>query len=212
MKEENNNRQTATLLAVLFAFMMGLTVGNIDSEALTVMKNNLFYKEGSSLVSRTTQYSEENPEEITDESSLTSSKASTTAHTEAPYSTNALTSEALTVLPSTSAVPEVTTAVTTTQSTTVTTTEATAESSGATVTTKAATVTSADITAPQTKTTEGKFSGAEASDSDYLTIYRAPTGKRYHYSQTCAGKNSIVTDLDEAEELGLTPCKKCAGG
>lgn len=42
------------------------------------------------------------------------------------------------------------------------------------------------------------------------TIYRTPTGKRYHYSRSCAGKNAISTTLGEAQSRGLTPCKTCS--
>ena len=42
------------------------------------------------------------------------------------------------------------------------------------------------------------------------TVYITPTGKRYHLSSTCGGKNSTPTTLEEALGLGLTPCGKCA--
>ena len=42
------------------------------------------------------------------------------------------------------------------------------------------------------------------------TVYIAPTGKRWHYLPTCAGKNATATTIAEAESLNLTPCKKCA--
>ncbi len=40
------------------------------------------------------------------------------------------------------------------------------------------------------------------------TVYVTPTGKRYHYSAACAGKNAIPTTLSEASAR-FTPCKKC---
>ena len=40
-------------------------------------------------------------------------------------------------------------------------------------------------------------------------IYAAPSGKRYHYNAQCPGKNSQEITCDEAEQRGLTPCKKC---
>ena len=43
-------------------------------------------------------------------------------------------------------------------------------------------------------------------------VYRTPTGKRYHYNPDCAGVNRIESTVDESTSLGLTPCKKCAGG
>ncbi len=41
-------------------------------------------------------------------------------------------------------------------------------------------------------------------------VYRTPTGKRYHLSATCGGKNSRKVSLENAIESGLTPCQKCA--
>lgn len=40
-------------------------------------------------------------------------------------------------------------------------------------------------------------------------IYAAPNGKRYHYDAQCPGENSREITWDEAEQRGLTPCKKC---
>lgn len=47
--------------------------------------------------------------------------------------------------------------------------------------------------------------------SDYSSniVYITPTGKKYHYSQACAGKNAIETTLDSAS-INYDPCKKCA--
>lgn len=42
-----------------------------------------------------------------------------------------------------------------------------------------------------------------------VTVYITPTGKRYHYSKSCAGKNAMARDLD-AVTGSYTPCKKCA--
>lgn len=44
------------------------------------------------------------------------------------------------------------------------------------------------------------------------TVYRTPTGKRYHLDSHCAGVNYIESTIEESTALGLTPCKKCAGG
>ena len=41
------------------------------------------------------------------------------------------------------------------------------------------------------------------------TVYCTKTGKRYHISESCAGKNAQEISLDEAIDKGLTPCKKC---
>jgi len=43
------------------------------------------------------------------------------------------------------------------------------------------------------------------------SVYRTPTGKRYHYDPECGGKNSYKVTLGDAENAGLTPCQKCAG-
>lgn len=42
------------------------------------------------------------------------------------------------------------------------------------------------------------------------TVYITPTGKRYHYKASCAGKNATPTSLSNAKSRGLTPCQKCA--
>lgn len=52
----------------------------------------------------------------------------------------------------------------------------------------------------------------KATEARGDTVYIAPTGKRYHYSKTCAGKNASAVSEAEAKERGRTPCKKCAGG
>lgn len=41
------------------------------------------------------------------------------------------------------------------------------------------------------------------------TVYITPTGKKYHYSQSCAGKNAIETTEKSAKTMH-DPCKKCA--
>ena len=47
------------------------------------------------------------------------------------------------------------------------------------------------------------------TENNSNAVYKTPTGKRYHYSATCGGKNSTETTLEQAIESGLTPCKKC---
>ena len=46
--------------------------------------------------------------------------------------------------------------------------------------------------------------------SNGKSVYRTPSGKRYHYDPDCGGKNSYKTTLSSAQSSGLTPCKKCA--
>ncbi len=58
--------------------------------------------------------------------------------------------------------------------------------------------------------TQSKVSSVENTPTQGKTVYITPTGKRYHYSSSCGGKNSKKSDLDTAKSLGLTPCKKCA--
>lgn len=40
------------------------------------------------------------------------------------------------------------------------------------------------------------------------TVYTTPTGKKYHYSQSCAGKNAIPT-TEETAKASYGACKKC---
>lgn len=42
------------------------------------------------------------------------------------------------------------------------------------------------------------------------TVYRTPTGKKYHLDMDCGGENSYSVDLNSAINSGLTPCSKCA--
>ncbi len=43
--------------------------------------------------------------------------------------------------------------------------------------------------------------------SKETVVYVTPTGKCYHYKQSCAGKNAIKTTLDKCQDK--RPCKKC---
>lgn len=65
-------------------------------------------------------------------------------------------------------------------------------------------------TSKTTTTTKKKISKSTSNNSNGKTVYRTPTGKRYHYAPDCGGKNSYSTTLDAALSAGLTPCKKCA--
>lgn len=44
------------------------------------------------------------------------------------------------------------------------------------------------------------------------TVYVTPSGKRYHYNSTCGNGTYSPTTISQAQAMGLTPCKKCAGG
>lgn len=65
-------------------------------------------------------------------------------------------------------------------------------------------------TSKSTTTTKKTNSKSTSNNSNGKTVYRTPTGKRYHYDPDCGGKNSYSTTLDAALSAGLTPCKKCA--
>lgn len=49
------------------------------------------------------------------------------------------------------------------------------------------------------------------NQGEVKTVYVTPSGTRYHFSISCAGKNATATTLEEAIKT-KTPCKKCAGG
>lgn len=51
---------------------------------------------------------------------------------------------------------------------------------------------------------------AEIVDSLSSTVYRTPSGKKFHLSEKCGGANSYSTTLDEALTAKLDPCGKCA--
>lgn len=68
-----------------------------------------------------------------------------------------------------------------------------------------------DTSTSKTTTTPKKTNSKSTSNnSNGKTVYRTPSGKRYHYDPDCGGKNSYSTTLDAALSAGLTPCKKCA--
>ena len=46
---------------------------------------------------------------------------------------------------------------------------------------------------------------AETNDS----VYRTPSGKKYHLDFECGGKNSYAVSFAAAKQAGLTPCSKC---
>ena len=54
------------------------------------------------------------------------------------------------------------------------------------------------------------YSYYEENDIVYSsTVYITPTGKRYHNSFACAGKNGRAVSIKKARGSGYTPCKKC---
>ena len=61
-----------------------------------------------------------------------------------------------------------------------------------------------------TSSSKGKSSGSSGTNAQYSgTVYITPSGKRYHYSATCGGKNSYPVSLDSAKAMGKTPCGTC---
>lgn len=58
-------------------------------------------------------------------------------------------------------------------------------------------------------TTAKASSGSSSTGKTTYGVYITPTGKCYHFSKSCAGKNAISTTRDFAES-NYRPCKKCA--
>lgn len=52
----------------------------------------------------------------------------------------------------------------------------------------------------------------QQNQTNSRTVYITPTGKKYNYDNNCNGGTYIPSTLAEAQAMGLTPCKKCAGG
>ena len=50
-------------------------------------------------------------------------------------------------------------------------------------------------------------SSKSASTNSSRTVYRTPSGKRYHYISTCGGKNSYAISFSSIGNL--TACQKC---
>ena len=67
-------------------------------------------------------------------------------------------------------------------------------------------------TAKKTTHTTGKPADGDpdGDDTDGRTVYRTPSGKRWHLDPDCGGINSYKVSYSEAVDAGLTACKKCA--
>lgn len=65
-------------------------------------------------------------------------------------------------------------------------------------------------TPSQPSTPSTSVDTSDQDDGIPSTVYITPTGKRYHYKASCAGKNATPTTLSNAKSRGLTPCQKCA--
>ena len=59
-----------------------------------------------------------------------------------------------------------------------------------------------------TKPEQPQTTPTQPEDTSRL-VYITPTGKRYHYSKACAGKNATESTINKAEKKGLTGCKNC---
>lgn len=60
------------------------------------------------------------------------------------------------------------------------------------------------------RTGASSYNGAATSETHKMSVYRTPSGKRYHLDPDCGGKNSYKVTLEEAKAANLTPCAKCA--
>ncbi len=83
-------------------------------------------------------------------------------------------------------------------------------------------VTSSGISETTTTTKESETSTTSDNNTVFITettttivsseipeiVYITPTGKKYHYKASCAGKNATAVSLSDAKE-SYEPCKKC---
>ena len=68
-------------------------------------------------------------------------------------------------------------------------------------------------TPPKTNSSSSGSSSGGSSSSGVVrgsTVYVTPSGKKYHYSASCAGKNARATTLSVAQASGKGPCSKYA--
>lgn len=105
---------------------------------------------------------------------------------------------------------------TSTKTTTTTKTDTPAPSTSTeakTETTTPSTPTEAPASAPQSSTkTETTAQASQPTTQNERKVYRTKTGKRYHYDSHCNGGDYYEVTLSDAQNAGLTPCQKCAGG
>lgn len=97
---------------------------------------------------------------------------------------------------------------TTTELTTETTTETTTTPTTITTTKKTSNNKPTKENSTSKKTTTTKKATTKPNKTE-KTVYITPTGKKYHYSKDCAGKNAMKRDLSEVSNA-YDPCKKCA--
>lgn len=58
-------------------------------------------------------------------------------------------------------------------------------------------------------TDDSPVESSKPAQSTSRKVYRTKTGKKYHYDNNCNGGTYYEVTLEEAENAGLTPCKKC---
>lgn len=105
---------------------------------------------------------------------------------------------------------------TSTKTTTTTKTDTPAPSTSTeakTETTTPSTPAETPASAPQPSTkTETTAQASQPTAQNERKVYRTKTGKRYHYDAHCNGGDYYEVTLSDAQNAGLTPCQKCAGG
>ena len=111
--------------------------------------------------------------------------------------------------------PSTSTKTTTTTKTDTTTPSTQAETKAETSTpsTPTETKTETPALAPQPSTkTDTTAQASQPATQNERKVYRTKTGKRYHYDSHCNGGDYYEVTLSDAQNAGLTPCQKCAGG
>ena len=90
--------------------------------------------------------------------------------------------------------------------------EVTTKKEEITTTKEEITTTKEEITTKKEETTTTKeeitTKKEETTTKAERTVYITPTGKKYHYSKSCAGKNAVEINLSDAKK-SYEPCKKC---
>lgn len=81
-----------------------------------------------------------------------------------------------------------------------------------TTTTKTDTKTETPAPAETKTETTTTAQASQPATQNERKVYRTKTGKRYHYDSNCNGGDYYEVTLSDAQNAGLTPCKKCAGG
>lgn len=107
--------------------------------------------------------------------------------------------------------PSTSTKTTTTTKTDTPAPSTSTEAKPETTTPSTPTETPAPAPQPSTKTDTNAQASQPATQNE-RKVYRTKTGKRYHYDSHCNDGDYYEVTLSDAQNAGLTPCKKCAGG